>query len=178
MMDLHPVFSQADIQHCKNTRKLDSSGYPQALNAAIDAATINQAIEVVSGWPGYQPTPLHALDSLAAEVGVASIQYKDESRRFGLGSFKALGGAYAVQCLLVAQLSRKFNRPVGFEELGNTEFKQAIREITVTTATDGNHGRSVAWGARKFGCRCVIYIHAQVSEHHENSHAVNWGPGH
>ena len=169
MTDLHPVFKNASIQHCKNHSKLNSSEYPESLNSAIDAATINQAIEVIPHWPGYQPTPLHSLDDLAATIGVKSIYYKDESERFGLASFKALGGAYAVQCLLKQKLGEQLGRQVSFEELASGDFNKMTSNITVTTATDGNHGRSVAWGARQFGCRCVIYIHSQVSEHRENA---------
>ena len=169
MIDLHPAFIKTHIQHCKNQNKLDDSDYPQALNAAIDTATINQAIDVITKWPGYQPTPLHSLDTLAQTIGVGSIQYKDESHRFGLRSFKALGGAYAVQCLLRTQISEKLGRQISFEELGRGDFDADIGDITVTTATDGNHGRSVAWGAQRFGCRCVIYIHSQVSEYREKT---------
>jgi diaminopropionate ammonia-lyase len=99
----------------------------------------------VTSWPGYAATPLVRLDGLARRLGLAALWYKDERGRFGLKSFKALGGAYAVRRVLERQA-----RPA--------------REITVTCATDGNHGRSVAWGARLFGCNCVIFIHATVSE--------------
>ena len=165
MIELHRVFKHASIAHCSNSQKLSAGAYPDELNSVIDAQTIQKATEVISNWPGYQPTPLHSLESLASSVGVESIYYKDESQRFGLGSFKALGGAYAVQCLLQQQLSKKLARTVSTQELESAELAQMISKITVTTATDGNHGRSVAWGAQKFGCQCVIYIHATVSEH-------------
>jgi diaminopropionate ammonia-lyase len=99
----------------------------------------------IASWPGYAATPLVRLDGLARRLGLAALWYKDEGGRFGLGSFKALGGAYAVRRVLERQA-----RPA--------------REVTVTCATDGNHGRSVAWGARLAGCNCVIFIHATVSE--------------
>lgn len=169
MIEIHPAFSQASIQHCSNHNKDKPGDYPESLNTTIDAATINEAIDVISKWPGYHPTPLHALESLASAVGVASIHYKDESQRFGLGSFKALGGAYAVQCLLKKKLAEKLGRQVSFDELKSGDYTQMIGDITVTSATDGNHGRSVAWGAQQFGCRCVIYIHAQVSQHREKA---------
>ena len=169
MIDLDPVFNDTSIAHCSNQNKLSAGDYPDVLNSAIDAQTISQATQEISKWPGYQPTPLHALESLASAIGVASIYYKDESHRFGLGSFKALGGAYSVQCLLQQQLSQKLDRSVSFDELASGEYTQQVSEITVTSATDGNHGRSVAWGAQKFGCRCVIYIHAQVSENREKA---------
>ena len=79
MINLHPAFGQSSIQHCRNHGKLNPGNYPDSLYTAIDTATINQAIEVISQWPGYKPTPLHSLESLAPTVSVASIYYKDES---------------------------------------------------------------------------------------------------
>ena len=106
---------------------------------------LDAAKREILGWPGYRPTPLRGFNALARCSGLGMIFYKDEASRFGLGSFKALGGAYAVLRVL-----RKHGG--------------AASAVTVTCATDGNHGRSVAWGARTFGCRCVIYVHAAVSD--------------
>ncbi|TAK49507.1 MAG: diaminopropionate ammonia-lyase [Betaproteobacteria bacterium] len=117
--------------------------YPVAL--ALDAEGFAVAAREISAWPGYAPTPLLELPALATALGLAELRYKDERGRFGLKSFKALGGAYAVRRVLSRQ-----PRPV--------------QDVTVTCATDGNHGRSVAWGAQLFGCRCVIFIHETVSE--------------
>ncbi len=114
-------------------------------SAVLTADGFAAAEREITSWPDYAPTPLVALPGLARALGFASIRYKDEGARFGLKSFKALGGAYAVRRVLARQA-----RPAG--------------EITVTCATDGNHGRSVAWGARLAGCKCVIFIHAAVSE--------------
>lgn len=115
----------------------------------------------IASWPGYAPTPLHRLDF----PGPASVHYKDEGSRFGLGSFKALGGAYAVLRLIQAELARRgvANNASG-AALEAGEYREAARQITVTCATDGNHGRSVAWGARRFGARCVIFVHQHVSQ--------------
>ncbi|MBP0651030.1 pyridoxal-phosphate dependent enzyme, partial [Mycobacterium tuberculosis] len=88
----------------------------------------------------------------------------DEGGRFGLGSFKALGGAYAVFRLLVAELEKRTGRPVDAAALAAGRLADLAGQITVTCATDGNHGRSVAWGARLFGAKAVIFIHATVSE--------------
>lgn len=119
--------------------------YGAARAAVLSAEGFAAAEREITSWPGYAPTPLVALPGLARSLGVASLRYKDERGRFGLKSFKALGGAYAVRRVL-----ERVGRPA--------------REVTVTCATDGNHGRSVAWGARLFGCNCVIFIHATVSE--------------
>jgi diaminopropionate ammonia-lyase len=119
--------------------------YGAARATVLSAEGFAAAEREITSWPGYAPTPLVALPGLAASLGLASLRYKDERGRFGLKSFKALGGAYAVRRVL-----ERVGRPA--------------REVTVTCATDGNHGRSVAWGARLFGCNCVIFIHATVSE--------------
>ena len=89
---------------------------------------IEEAIEVISSWKNYSPTPLIKLNKLDKELKLKNIYYKDEDKRFDLKSFKALGGAFAVYKIA----SKKKN-------------------ITVSTATAGNHGRSVAWGAQRLG---------------------------
>lgn len=119
----------------------------------------------ITSWPGYAPTPLLDLVAVARAAGLGSVQMKDEAPRFGLGSFKALGGAYAVAQVLGAELARRgVAARAGSGELVAGIYAAATGGITVTCATDGNHGRSVAWGAQRFGCRCVIYVHATVSQ--------------
>lgn len=111
----------------------------------------------ITGWPHYQVTDLVSLPDVAEHLGVASVRVKDESTRMGLGSFKALGGAYAVQQAFEAwrdQQSPDDRDPANF---------------TVTCVTDGNHGLSVAWGAQQLGCRCVIYIPDVVTEFRESA---------
>jgi len=131
---------------------------------SLDAAGFAAARAEISSWPGYAATPLHALPGLAAGLGLAELRYKDESGRFGLGSFKALGGAYAVANVLrrAVQRARSGAGPTSRELLSGA-CADVIRATTVTCATDGNHGRSVAWGAQLFGCRCVIFVHEHVS---------------
>jgi len=126
-------------------RRAAARGQAYPMSAPLTAAGFAKAVREVRSWPGYAPTPLVVLPALADALGLAAIRYKDERGRFGLKSFKALGGAYAVRRVLARQ-----NRPAA--------------EVTVTCATDGNHGRSVAWGAQLFGCSCVIFVHATVSE--------------
>ena len=115
-------------------------------------------------WQGYQSTPLHSLPGLARAAGVGEIYYKDESGRFGLGSFKALGGAYAVYRYLVRELgARGVGGRLSATDLMAGKHASMLSSLTVVGATDGNHGRSVAWGAKMFGCACVIVIHEGVS---------------
>ncbi|PHK96460.1 diaminopropionate ammonia-lyase [Pseudoroseomonas rhizosphaerae] len=124
-----------------------------------------RAAAEIASWPGYAETPLHPLAEVAEAAGIAALHYKDEGGRFGLGSFKALGGAYAVARLLVAELARRGVAPAArVAELIEGRYAEATGAITVTCATDGNHGRSVAWGAQRFGARCVIFVHETVSQ--------------
>jgi len=102
---------------------------------------IDEAIQSISKWETYTPTPLYELSKLNEELGFKEIYYKDEDKRFDLKSFKALGGAFAVN------------------KIANEKGK-----IIVSTATAGNHGRSVAWGAKRLGLKCKIFISEFVSE--------------
>ena len=102
---------------------------------------MDEAYRIISTWDNYSPTPLISLNKLSEKLKINKIFYKDESKRFNLKSFKALGGAYAVE-----KVSR-----------GN-------KEIVISTATAGNHGRSVAWGSKKLGLKCKIFISEYVSE--------------
>ncbi len=138
--------------------------YGERRSAILGAPTLALAERELTSWQGYAATPLHTLPALAQALGVAALHYKDEGSRFGLGSFKALGGAYAVARLLCRELGARLGRPLSTQDLLTPELRALCADITVTCATDGNHGRSVAWGAQLFGCRCVIYIHATVSE--------------
>jgi len=130
----------------------------------FDAAAPAAAIEVLGRWRPYQPSPLRSLAALAKRVGLARIDVQDESGRFGLGSFKALGGAHAVMRLVLERASVRLGRIVTAAELRDPDVAAVARSITVACATDGNHGRSVASGATFLGCRCVVFVHERVSE--------------
>lgn len=130
---------------------------------ALAGLDFNAAEAEITTWQGYDPSPIHDLSGLAEDLNIQAIHYKDEGPRFGLGSFKALGGAYAVLRVLQRELSKAEGRDVTVEEIRNGDFASQISSLTVISATDGNHGRSVAWGAQRFGARCRIYIHAEVS---------------
>jgi diaminopropionate ammonia-lyase len=131
----------------------------------LPAAGYRRAKAEITGWDGYAVTPLCDLPSLAREARLEAVRLKDESERFGLGSFKALGGAYAVAVVLADELARRgIARAARSADLDHGTYRQATSTITVTCATDGNHGRSVAWGAQRFHCRCVIFVHEAVSQ--------------
>ena len=101
---------------------------------------IDEAIKSISSWKTYSPTPLIRLNKLNKELNFKEIYYKDEDKRFDLKSFKALGGAFAVYKIATEK-----------------------KNIIVSTATAGNHGRSVAWGAQRLGIKCKIFISEHVS---------------
>jgi len=122
----------------------------------------------ITSWDNYQPTPLHSFDDIAQETGVSSVFYKDENTRFNLKSFKALGGAYAVANLLIKKLKDEGIK-ANSSDLILGAYKDYTSKLTVCCATDGNHGRSVAWGAQQFGCNCEIYIHQNVSPGREKA---------
>lgn len=123
-----------------------------------------KAKAILSTLPGYMPTPLIGLPAMAQERGVAAVHVKDEGLRFGLKSFKALGGAYAVVSLVLDEAGRSLGRIVEPAELSKPDVLAVAKTMTFAAATDGNHGRSVAWGAQIAGARCEIFIHAGVSQ--------------
>ena len=108
---------------------------------SLSKIDIDEAYESISNWEGYSETPLIELNKLSRELNLNKIYYKDESKRFNLKSFKALGGAYAVE-----------------------KVSKGNKNIIVATATAGNHGRSVAWGAKRLGLECKIFISEYVSD--------------
>ncbi|NLY86910.1 MAG: diaminopropionate ammonia-lyase [Tissierellia bacterium] len=109
------------------------------------------------GFSEYSITPLQKLDVLAKHLGLKNIFVKDESYRFGLNAFKVLGGAYAVGKYLAEKLGMDISE-VSFEYLRSKEVKEKLGEITFVTATDGNHGRGVAWAAKQLGQKAVVYM--------------------
>lgn len=145
------------------------SPYPEAFKPILSRDAGKEALSTISAWRGYAETPLVSLDALAATTGVARIFYKQEAGRFGLGSFKALGGAYAVYRLLSALIEKETGTKPAPQDILDGRHSGIVSKVTVTCATDGNHGRSVAWGARMFGCQAVIFIHATVSEAREQA---------
>jgi len=155
-----------EYQHCKNVKRLDAVRSDRASRAVANLGEWRSAVEEIHGWPEYTIQPLHSLDHLATSLGVSKIYYKDESQRFGrrLGSFKALGAPYAVFCILATVVEKQTGTRPSSEDLRSGKYRAITERITVTVATDGNQGRGLAYAAKIFGCRCVIYIHGHVSE--------------
>lgn len=138
--------------------------YGPAQAEVLDRTSVAAARAAMSSWPGYARTPLVGRPALARAAGVAEVWCKDEGQRFGLGSFKALGGAYAVYRCLSQEIAARTGTEPSVADLLAGRHRALTAEVTVTSATDGNHGRSVAWGAQLFGCPCVIYMHGGVSD--------------
>jgi len=130
---------------------------------AFSAQSIAAVVKTMRLHPAYHPTPLHPLPSLARELGVSSVNVKDEAGRFGLGSFKALGGAWAVVQLALAEAEHRLGRKVSPHELFDPEVRASIRSLHVGCATDGNHGKSVAAGANLLGLDATIFVHQGVT---------------
>ena len=128
----------------KYTQFIENKNYSFNKKKILNSLTkreIDEAYSSISKWDGYSPTPLIELNKLSKELNLNKIFYKDESKRFNLKSFKALGGAYAVE-----------------------KISGGDKNIIVATATAGNHGRSVAWGAKRLGLECKIFISEYVSD--------------
>jgi diaminopropionate ammonia-lyase len=154
-------------RHVHNAAAVRTDPYDAAARRVVSLERFADAWGEIRSWPGYRPTPLVALPGLAGALGLGAIRYKDESRRFGLKSFKALGGAYAVLRVLQRYLAEHGAAGVSAADLIAGGHRDLCRKMTVACATDGNHGRSVAWGAGMFGCRCTIYLHSHVSRTRE-----------
>ena len=147
-----------------------------------------------STFPGYAPTPLAELDTLAETLGIAGMYVKDESYRFGLNAFKGLGGSYSLGCYIAKKLGKEMSEPtvaaapgkemsepvssdsaggktqaISFSDITSEETRRKLGEITFVTATDGNHGRGVAWTAHMLGQKAVVYMpKGSVQERLEN----------
>ena len=147
-----------------NPHKSLAEAYPDELKAIASLQKARNAMSEISRWPAYAPTPLFNLENLANRIQVSRLWYKDESQRFGLKSFKALGGAYAVVRQLQLRVKGATGAEPDMQALLERKFENIVSQVTISCATDGNHGRSVAWGCQLFGCGCVIYIHRDVSE--------------
>ena len=135
---------KSEVSNWKCSTFLENKNYKFSRNDILDILTkedIDEAYRTISNWENYAPTPLLLLDKLSTELKLKRIFYKDESKRFHLKSFKALGGSYAVE-----------------------KITKGNKEIVISTATAGNHGRSVAWGSKKLGLKCKIFISEYVSE--------------
>ena len=113
--------------------------------------------------PGYRMSPLKSLSTLSTKLGLGGIWVKDELACLDLQSFKVLGGSYAIYKLLQKRLGLEAQE-LSFADLTNGPIREKLCDITFAAATDGNHGRGVAWSAAQMGFRSVIYVHKLTSQ--------------
>jgi diaminopropionate ammonia-lyase len=141
------------------TRETEAEVASKLLNLALaeDIKTYH------ASFAQYKQTPLVSLTGLSKKIDVAHIWVKDESHRFGLNAFKVLGGSYAVARVIAKQLKLPVNQ-ISYETITSEETKKALGEITFVTATDGNHGRGIAWTAEALGQKSVVYMPKGSSE--------------
>ena len=108
-------------------------------------------------FPQYTVTPLAKLDGMAAWLGLSSLSVKDESYRFGLNAFKVLGGSFAMARYIAGELGKDVSE-LSYDYLTSSDFRRDFGQATFFTATDGNHGRGVAWAANKLGQKAVVHM--------------------
>lgn len=138
-----------------NTRQVrPGAGAPLDI---LNATEATRARRFHAGFAQYTPTPLINLPSLASYLGIGGVRVKDESKRFGLNAFKVLGASYSMGRYLAGQLGKTVDE-VTPAELSSAAVNEKLGPITFVSATDGNHGRAVAWTAQQFGKKAVIYM--------------------
>ncbi|WP_260958597.1 diaminopropionate ammonia-lyase [Pseudomonas citri] len=140
--------------------------YPETLRRIMSVDKANESRQWLSRWSRLNAaaTPLYELPDLAAQLGVAQILLKDESKRSILGSFKALGAPIALVRLILRTFPEQGFLP---RDLLEGKHAGALADFTVISATDGNHGRALAAAAQSVGCQCNIVLHANVSVERE-----------
>jgi diaminopropionate ammonia-lyase len=137
----------------------------------LDFINVDVAKEVMSfhqSFPMYTETPLRHMKNLARELGLGSIYVKDESYRFGLNAFKVLGGSFAIGNFLAKKLNRSISE-MPYEKLVSEEVRKELGDMVFVTATDGNHGRGVAWTANQLKQHSVVYMPKGSSQERLNN---------
>lgn len=145
------------IKLIENPNLIDGAGGDQVELAAFDKEATDLARNFHKSFPQYEATPLHKLKALASDVGVGGVFIKDESYRFGLNAFKVLGGSYAIGRYIGEKLDLPTDQ-LDFTYLKTPEVKEKLGDIVFVTATDGNHGKGVAWAARELGQKSVVTL--------------------
>lgn len=145
------------VRAVKNQRKL-----PGRIPEFLSCRAVEPAQRLHRKMEGYEPTPLVSLDQLAKVLGVKKIFIKDESHRFGLRAFKGLGGLYALTRIACKELGLDYET-VTFDDLLWEPGRSKLSKLVFVTATDGNHGKGIAWACEKLGCKAHIYMPAGSS---------------
>ena len=139
----------------------------------FDEKSIKSVLQFHQSLPNYEKTPLIDLKELAKYCGVKKIWVKDESKRFGLNAFKVLGGSYSIGKCLSEILNEDISK-LPFSVLTSKEIKKKLGDLTFITATDGNHGRGVAWMAKHLQQKSVVYMPKGSSQMRLKAKENNW----
>jgi diaminopropionate ammonia-lyase len=142
----------------RNPRARRDRPYGTEQRRVIDPDGVPELLESLAACPAHKPTPLYSLPAMAAELGIGELRVKDESQRFGFGAFKALGGVYAVGMAIARAVQARRGQLPGLDDLMQGKHRDVTTTFTFATASSGNHGRSVAAGAKLFAARCVIFL--------------------
>lgn len=142
------------IRLVKNTMEKSDCGKSLSL---MRREEIEKVREFHKSFPQYAETPLTSLKAFAGENKLGGVYIKDESYRFGLNAFKVLGGSFAM-ARFIAKTTGKDISELGYDKLISPEMRKELGEYTFFTATDGNHGRGVAWAANQIGQKSVVYM--------------------
>ncbi len=147
----------ANVQYIPNPYRSEAAEIPSPAALRFGPETAAKAMAFHTQFPEFGATPLEPLKKLAEDLGLAGFFVKDESQRFGLNAFKGLGGSYAIGKIVAAKLGKDLGE-LSYAELTSDETKAKLAGLTFVTATDGNHGRGVAWTANKLGFKAVVYM--------------------
>lgn len=142
----------------RNPRARPNQPFGRDQQYVVNPNGIPELLDMLKACPAHRQTPLHSLPALAKRLGIGELRVKDESQRFGFGAFKALGGVIAVYNKLSGAIGDAYHSSPEFEEVMKGNYREITKDYVFTTASSGNHGRSVAAGARLFGNRCIIFL--------------------
>lgn len=145
-----------------------STSYNEEELTSFQDKEINKVHDFLKTYHSYSETPLHHLSHLANHLEVSDIRVKDEAERFGLKAFKVMGGIYAIAMYIAEKLGKNIDE-LSFETLRSPQIQEKLGEITFISATDGNHGRGIAWAARELGHKSIIYMPKGSSDYRLNA---------
>jgi diaminopropionate ammonia-lyase len=143
-----------------NKIKWVSNKLPKTDNKMLNIMSPEKLDKVIAfhrSFPEYTQTPLVKLDNLAKFLGLKNLYVKDESFRFGLNAFKVLGGSFAIGCYIAKELGKDVSQ-LPYDTLTSKELLKEFGQTTFFTATDGNHGRGLAWAANRLNQKCVVFM--------------------
>lgn len=160
MRNSAPSKDNVNLKYILNKQARTADKKPRSFITLEEAAKVRNFHK---SFPQYEATPLHSLNQLSRVLEVENIWVKDESYRFGLNAFKVLGGSYAVGNYLANKLKMDISE-ISFEKLRSQEIKEQLGDLTFVTATDGNHGKGVAWAAQQLGFKSVVFMPKGSSE--------------